>query len=144
MDLRMPISRVRSMTAVYMDWKMTRKPMMTAMPMTTSKADVEAGKAVGRDGGEILFGGGDVVGAHARCGEDGLADFVLVLRLVFGAEVEHGGFALGTGERAHGVDGDELAAAFAVLDDAADAEGVVEDADGVADLFAGGGSSRRG
>src|SRR6202040_3023452 len=33
------------------------------------KADVEAGEAVGRDGGEVLFGGGDVVGAHAGGGE---------------------------------------------------------------------------
>ena len=57
MDLRMPISRVRSMTAVYMDWKMTRKPMTTAMPMTTAEADVEAGEAVGRDGGEVLVDG---------------------------------------------------------------------------------------
>src|SRR5271170_2253100 len=103
------------------------------------KADVEAGEAVGRDGGEILLGGGDVVGAHAGGGEDVLADLVLVLRLVFGAEVEHGGLALGAGERAHGVDGDELAAAFAVSDDAGDSELVVEDADMVADFFAGGG-----
>ncbi len=37
---------------------------------------------------------------------------------------------------AHGLDGNELAAAFAVLDDAADAEVVIENADCVADLFA--------
>ena len=35
MDFRMPISRVRSITAVYMDWKMTMKPMHTATPITT-------------------------------------------------------------------------------------------------------------
>ena len=31
----MPISRVRSMTAVYIAWKMTMKPMITAIPTTT-------------------------------------------------------------------------------------------------------------
>src|SRR5215472_2334416 len=35
-DFKMPISRVRSITAVYMDWKITIKPMTTAMPMTTA------------------------------------------------------------------------------------------------------------
>ena len=43
MDLRMPISRVRSMTAVYMDWKMTMKPMMTAMPMTVRRPMLKPG-----------------------------------------------------------------------------------------------------
>ena len=42
-DLRMPISRVRSRTEVYIDWKITRKPMMTAMPMTTRMAVFSAG-----------------------------------------------------------------------------------------------------
>ncbi len=76
--------------------------------------------------------------AHAGGGEDGLANLVLIFGRVVGSEVEHGGLALGAGDLAHGVDGEELAAAFAVLDDAADAEGMVEDGDGVADLFAGG------
>ena len=75
--------------------------------------------------------------SHARGGEDGLANVVLVLRRVLRTEVEDGGFALGAGEGAHGVDGDELAAALAVLDDAADTEGVVEDGEDVADFFAG-------
>ena len=35
MDFRIPISRVRSMTAVYMAWKMTMKPMTNEMPITT-------------------------------------------------------------------------------------------------------------
>ena len=35
MDFRIPISRVRSITAVYMAWKMTMKPMMTEIPITT-------------------------------------------------------------------------------------------------------------
>ena len=34
-DFRMPISRVRSMTAAYMAWKITMKPMIMAMPITT-------------------------------------------------------------------------------------------------------------
>ena len=35
MDFRMPISRVRSMTAVYMAWKITMNPMITEIPITT-------------------------------------------------------------------------------------------------------------
>ena len=65
MDLRMPISRVRSMTAVYMDWKMTRKPMMTAMPMTTRRAMLKPGRRVGGHRGEHLFDGVDLVLAQA-------------------------------------------------------------------------------
>ena len=42
-DLRMPISRVRSSTAVYIDWKITRKPMTTAMPVTISSARLKPG-----------------------------------------------------------------------------------------------------
>ncbi len=47
-DLRMPISRVRSKTDVYIDWKMTRKPIMTAMPTTTRIAVFSAGNAIRR------------------------------------------------------------------------------------------------
>ena len=54
--------------------------------------------------------------------------------MIFGAEIEHAGFAGSSADLVHGGDGDELAAAFAVLDDAADAEGMVQDLHGVADL----------
>ena len=43
-DLRMPISRVRSITAVYMDWKITRKPMIIATDTTVRMKMLNPGR----------------------------------------------------------------------------------------------------
>jgi hypothetical protein len=51
----MPISRVRSSTAVYIVIKTTMKPTTTAMPMTTPMKFLEQADAVnGEQGGEVL------------------------------------------------------------------------------------------
>ncbi len=113
--------------------------MTTAMPMTTSRPMLKPGRTVGRDGGEELLCRGYVVGAHAWSGEDSFSDFVLILRGILGAEIEGGGLALGSGERAHGFNGQKFASALAVGDDAGDAEVVIENVDGVADFFSCGG-----
>ena len=53
-------------------------------------------------------------------------------------DVDDRSFSFGSDGGAHGVDGDQLAAAFAAFDDAADAEGMAEHGDRIADLVAGG------
>ena len=123
-----------------MDWKMTRKPMMVAMPMTTSSAMLEAGHVLWREAGEELVDGlnAPVLQAVGRedlaldGGLDGLLGFGC--GGVVGAEEEGGGLAGVAVELIHGGERDELACALAVLDDAADGEDVVEDLDGAADL----------
>ena len=47
MDFKMPISRVRSITAVYIAWKITMNPMMTATPITTSTVVENPGRFSG-------------------------------------------------------------------------------------------------
>src|SRR5580704_9792977 len=46
-DFRIPISRVRSSTAVYIDWKITRKPTITAIVITTFNARSNPGNFEG-------------------------------------------------------------------------------------------------
>src|SRR5579862_12553 len=46
-DFRMPISRVRSITAVYIAWKITRNPTTTATPITISIARLNPGRLSG-------------------------------------------------------------------------------------------------
>ena len=64
--------------------------------------------------------------------------FFLILWRIFRAEVKHGCLTFSAGESTHGLYGYELAATFAVFHDAANAEGMIEDRDGVADLLTGG------
>ena len=47
MDFRIPISRVRSSTAVYMDWKITRKPDDDGNSRNDSKREIKAGILLG-------------------------------------------------------------------------------------------------
>src|ERR1035441_4696717 len=50
----MPISRVRSITAAYMAWKITMKPMIIEIPMTTLMNVESPGMLVGGDVGPEL------------------------------------------------------------------------------------------
>ena len=46
-DFKIPISRVRSITAVYIDWKITRNPTTTATPITILMARSNPGRLSG-------------------------------------------------------------------------------------------------
>ena len=131
----MPISRVRSSTAVYMDWKITRKPTMKAMAMTTRRAMLKPGRRSGVIWESISSTVWTWYSLRPRCVVDLIADQILV-RGVIGLEVEERRIVLRAIEGAEGMDGNEFAAALAVLDDAADTEGVIEDLHGVADVVA--------
>ena len=47
MAFRIPISRVRSITAAYIDWKITRKPMIRLTPITTPMNGRNPGSRLG-------------------------------------------------------------------------------------------------
>ena len=66
---------------------------------------------------------------------DLIPDQLFVCRVV-ALEIEERGIVFGAVERAEGANRDKFAAPLAVLDDAADTEGVVEDLDGVTDVIA--------
>ena len=65
MDFRIPISRVRSMTAVYMAWKMTMKPMINGDADHHVNERGEPGIAADRHHGKIFAHGADRLGLHA-------------------------------------------------------------------------------
>ena len=110
--------------------------MMVAMEMMTRRAILEAGEMLRGEALEEFRERLDAPVLETVGGEDLGADSGLVGRWVFGAEIEDGGLAGVVVDLIHGGERDVFAAAFAVLDDATDGEGVVEALDGVADLEA--------
>src|SRR5579884_181160 len=94
----------------------------------------ESGEVLGGHQRHPFLDGLYLILAEARSCQNLLPDEVLVFQVI-AFDVEERGVVGIAHERAEGVDGKELAASFAVLDDAADAEWVVLDFDGVADAM---------
>src|SRR5271165_2157240 len=93
-----------------------------------AQGDVEAGEVFGCHERHPFLDGLDLVEAEARRGLDFLADQLLVLKVIT-FDIESRSIVGIAYQRSESTNGQENSASLAVLDDAADAEGMIHDLD---------------